>query len=191
MDESDAALAARLLQRDEGALREVIARHGGVVLGMARRVVADASLAEEVAQDTFLALWRRPGSYDRGRGTLRGFLLGVARNKAIDRVRREESLRRATDALIAESDPTSGEASSTELMDRMDERQIITRALGTLSAVQREVIVLAYFGGRTYREVASELGIPEGTAKTRMRDGLIKLRRVMEGTEGWTERTTS
>ena len=166
----------RLLARDEGALRQVVDAHGPLVLGMARRVLGDPGLAEEVAQDTFVALWRRPGAFDPDRGTLQGFLVGVARNKAIDSVRREESRKRAREALIAEQDPTSSAGSVTE---EIDERQRMTAALSQLSAAQREALVLAYYGGRTYREVAEELGIPEGTAKTRLRDGLAKLRDLL------------
>lgn len=174
---AEPTLSDRFFARDESALREVIDAHGPVVYGMARRILNDPSLAEEVAQDTFLALWRRPGAFDPQRGSLRSFLLGVARNKAIDLVRREESLRRAKDLLVAEADAMTREDVYIELDS--DEQQDVRAALAKLSNVQREAIVLAYFGGRTYREVAGELGIPEGTAKTRMRDGLMKLRALM------------
>ena len=98
----DVELAERLLSRDESALRMVIELYGGPVHGMARRVITEPNLAEEVAQDTFLALWRRPGAFDPGRGSLQSFLLGVARNKAIDLVRREESVKRKRESLEAE-----------------------------------------------------------------------------------------
>jgi RNA polymerase sigma-70 factor, ECF subfamily len=185
MDRSpDVALADRLLRRDETALREAIDAYGGVVYGMARRVVVDPNLAEEVAQDTFLALWRRPGAFDSLRGSLQAFLLGVARNKAVDLVRREQSLRRRHDALIAEAARASKIDEADEQMTGVDDREEIRRALASLSEVQREAVVLAYFGGRTYREVATELGIPEGTAKTRLRDGLMKLRQLMASYDG-------
>lgn len=169
-------LIERLLVRDESALREVVDEYGGVVHGMARRVLAEPALAEEVAQDTFLALWRRPGAYDPARGSLQSFLLGIVRNKAIDLVRKEESLRRTRDALAREMPMTE---QTYDPGAELEERQRVQVALGTLSDVQREAIVLAYFGGRTYREVATELGIPEGTAKTRLRDGLIRLKRAL------------
>jgi RNA polymerase sigma-70 factor (ECF subfamily) len=182
MDRSlEEALADRLLRRDETALREVIELYGGVVFGMARRVIADPNLAEEIAQDTFVALWRRPGAFDPERGSLQAFLLGVARNKAVDLVRREESLRRRRESLIAEVESKS--EASDEQIAGVDDREEIRRALGELSEVQREAVVLAYFGGRTYREVAVELEIPEGTAKTRLRDGLIKLRDILASHE--------
>jgi RNA polymerase sigma-70 factor (ECF subfamily) len=181
--QDDTKVAARLLARDEGALREAITTYGSLVHGMARRVLAEPSLAEEVAQDTFLALWRRPGAFDPERGSLLSFLLAVARNKAIDLVRKEESRRRRADALIAES-KVSGRTVGDGEANRIDERNEVKEALAKLSNVQREAIVLAYFGGRTYREVAVELGIPEGTAKTRLRDGLSRLRELMSTPRG-------
>lgn len=177
----DNLLAERLMERDEGALREVIGLYGTAVHGMARRIVAEPSFAEEVAQDTFLALWRRPGAYDPSRGSLQAFLLGVARNKAIDLVRREESLKRTKDSLATELD---GAAPAASFDVEVDARGEVFQALEQLSPVQREAIVLAYFGGRTYREVAEELAIPEGTAKTRLRDGLTVLRKFLVETRG-------
>lgn len=175
----DADLARRLLARDERALKVVIDRYGSLVHGMATRIITDPTHAEEVAQDTFLALWRRPGAFDPHRGSLQTFLLGIARNKAIDLIRREESRRRTRDALMAETEmnPTQQGPES-----GLEERQEVLTALQQVSEVQREALILAYFGGRTYREVAAELSIPEGTAKTRLRDGLSKLRELMQST---------
>ena len=170
-------LVERLLARDEKALEESISSFGSAVYAVAVRVLAEPSHAQEVAQDTFLALWRRPGAFDPDRGTLLRFLCGVARNKAVDLVRREESLRRAHDALIAETSP--GRAITS--MPAIEERDSVLAALKELTETQREALVLAYFGGRTYREVADELQIPEGTAKSRLRDGLIRLRTVLVG----------
>lgn len=187
MDRSeDRAIVKRLLERDEDALREVMSMFGGLVFAMAKRVVADPTMAEEVAQDAFLALWRRPGSYNSDRGSLQSFLLGVTRNKAIDLVRHEESLKKTKDALITEAEAASEGGSGTEQVVGMEERDELRAALSSISEVQREAVVLAYFGGRTYREVAAELGIPEGTAKTRLRDGLAKLRQALTNR---TERT--
>jgi RNA polymerase sigma factor (sigma-70 family) len=171
--EEDEALAAKLMARDDKALVKMIELYGGLVNGMARRVVADASLAEDVAQDVFVALWRRPGAFDPARGSLKTFLATLARNKAVDLVRREESLRRTKNVLLAEF-PTS--PSSSKFVDAVGSRWDLDDALARIPAVQRQVITLAYFGGRTYREVAVELDIPEGTTKTRMREGLAKLR---------------
>jgi len=170
---ADAELAERLLARDESALREAIRLYGGIVNGMARRILSDPTLAEEVAQDAFLSLWRRPGAFDPDRGSLKTFLTSIARNKAIDLVRKEESLKRTKESLFQE---VGGAEASSTFQDRVDDRSEVVTALQKLPAQQREAIVLAYFGGRTYREVADELRAPEGTVKTRMRDGLIKLR---------------
>ena len=178
---ADILIADRLMEREEAALREVIAMYGTAVHGMARRIVAEPSFAEEVAQDTFLALWRRPGAFDPTRGSLQAFLLGVARNKAIDLVRREESLKRTKESLTAEME--GGETHAAFDVE-VDDRGEVSHALAQLSTVQREAIVLAYFGGRTYREVAEELGIPEGTAKTRLRDGLTRLRSFLLESRG-------
>ena len=180
---SDTLLVQMLMARDEDALRTAIDTYGRLVFGVAIRVLGESSLAEEVAQDTFVALWRRPGAFDPSRGSLQSFLAGVARNKAVDVVRREESLRRTKEALIAETEATVDEAVDVGASGEIEERDAVVAALGKLSPLQREALVLAYFGGRTYREVATELGIPEGTAKTRLRDGLIKLREVMTGTK--------
>lgn len=176
------ALAAGLQARDEDALREVISLYGPAVYGMALRVVTDATLAEEVVQDTFLALWRRPGSFDPERGpSLKAFLAGVARNKAVDLVRREEAKRRVKESLLREA--KVGVGTTTSPTEGVGERIEIRAALQQLSGVQREAVVLAYFGGRTYREVAEELGIPEGTAKTRLRDGLMRLKHLLTDRE--------
>lgn len=166
-------MTSRLEQGDEAALGETIDAFGGAVYGMAHRIVAEPTFAEEVAQDTFLALWRCPQAYDPVRGSLQAFLLGIARNKGIDLVRHEEALRRAKDSLAKEAETASALESPDE---RIGKRHEVRDALLQLSSAQREAIVLAYFGGRTYREVAQELGIPEGTANSRLRDGLTRLR---------------
>lgn len=172
----DMRFAERLMARDQAAIQEVMGLYGGVVFGMAKRVLLDPNMAEEVAQDAFLALWRRPGAYDPSRGSLQGFLLGVTRNKAIDLVRKEETLKRTKESLTSELETASKEVTPHE---GLVERERVRDALRSLTDVQREAVVLAYFGGRTYREVADELGIPEGTAKTRLRDGLTRLRQLM------------
>ena len=175
----DISLAERMLARDESALKTAIDSYGSGVYGMALRVLGERTMAEEVTQDTFLAMWRRPGAFDPQRGSLQTFLLGIARNKAVDRVRKEASLRRTKESLIAE-------APSDQVLhidSGFEEREEVQQALQKLSTVQREAVVLAYFGGRTYREVAEELDIPEGTAKTRLRDGLTRLRTLIQRPE--------
>ena len=168
----DAELVRALAAGDDAALALALELHGPAVLGLARRISPDAAAAEEVAQDTFVALWERPGAYDPARGTLRAYLLGVARFKAVDAVRRDAARARARARLA----PASGEAGVAEA----DERATVRRALRELTALQREAVFLAYFGGLTCREVARELGVPVGTAKTRLRAGLARLRALLE-----------
>lgn len=174
---SDRQILDEIAARCEDGLRRALRDHGPSVLGIARHVVRDASTAEEVAQDTFLALWNGWQRVDLAKGTLRSFLVTVARRKAIDRVRANEAWKRA----MARERPEGIEderASHDTILQRID----LAPALQRLTHVQREALALAYFGGRTYREVAQELGIPEGTAKTRLRDGLNALRRDLADT---------
>ncbi|HYO60594.1 MAG TPA: sigma-70 family RNA polymerase sigma factor, partial [Actinomycetota bacterium] len=163
----EAGLAAGLQARDKDALGEAISRYGPSAFGVASRVCRDPQLAEEAAQEAFLTLWRRPGVFDPSRGTLKTLVVSIARNKAIDLVRREESARRVQEPLRT----SLHHAEENSPWGDVDLRAHVEWALATLTAPQRDAISLAYFGGRTYREVALELHIPEGTAKTRIRDG--------------------
>jgi RNA polymerase sigma-70 factor (ECF subfamily) len=174
---TDAELVSALQSQDEDALRALTKRFGALVLGVARKVLAEPTLAEEVAQDTFVTLWRRPKAYDPARGGLSSYLARIARNKAVDLVRKEESLKRTRDQLLEEQ--SSIDRTVSEPVEEMVQRKVLMDALAELSEVQKEALVLAYFGGRSYREVSEELQIPEGTAKSRLRDGLLRMRELM------------
>ena len=167
---TDSEILEDIAARREVGLNKALEIHGPSVLGIARRVLCDVSTAEEVAQDTFMILWNDARRVDLAKGNLRSFLLGVARHKAIDRVRGNEARKRATerDRLDRSTDADSHEA----ILQRVD----LDPALKRLTKLQHQALMLAYFGGLTYREVAQELGIPEGTAKSRLRDGLNALR---------------
>jgi RNA polymerase sigma-70 factor (ECF subfamily) len=167
----DEATVAAIAARDESALRAVMSAYAEDVHGMARRVLRDPSLAEEVTQDVFVSLWRRPESYASSRGSLRNYLLTIARNKAVDAVRRSEARDRARSKLEPPSPHVDVEVA------RLEDRDVLDRLLDRLSVRQRQAVELAYFGGLTYREVATALGIPEGTAKTRLHDALLSMRR--------------
>lgn len=173
----DQFLVARLIEGDDSALEAVISAYGGAVFTAAATVTKDLAFAEEVAQDAFLALWMRADRFDPEMGSLKAFLLRIARYKAIDRVRQHEA-RRQRDQAIAQdrSNPHRTKRESAIV----EERERVQSALTKLSPVQREMILLTYFLGRTRTEAAAELGIPEGTAKTRLRDALIKLRSLRE-----------
>lgn len=174
-DPVDLALVSRLRERDPEALREVIAAHGGCVLATARRVLRDNHLAQEVCQETLLALWQRPDMFEAGRGSLRALLVRIARNKAIDVVRREESARRRADASVVHAHDLVAGSFDDALELRLDTK----KALGALSAEQKQAVFLAYFAGLTYRDVARVLGLPEGTVKTRIRDGMTRMRLIL------------
>jgi RNA polymerase sigma-70 factor (ECF subfamily) len=173
--EDDESIAAGLRASDQGALRAAMSRYGAPAFGIARKVCRDPRLAEEAAQEAFIAIWRRPAAYDPARGGLRSLVVAIARNKAIDLVRREEGARRVVEPLTA----SLSRAEENSPWSDLDRRAEVEWALAALSPLQRDAISLAYFGGRTYREVAQELRIPEGTAKTRIRDGLARLRQLL------------
>jgi len=170
---SEGAIARAARSENERELRAVMAAHGPIVLGVATRILRDPTLAEDVAQDTFVAFWNRTEDVDAARGSARSLLCSIARNKAIDLVRREETRRRVLSAEASLATPASLDEST-----QIDDRDALLRALRSITPVQREAIELAYFGGHTYSEVARQLGVAEGTAKTRLRDGLLALRRV-------------
>ncbi|MDA8103249.1 MAG: sigma-70 family RNA polymerase sigma factor [Nitrospiraceae bacterium] len=170
----DAELVVLIASGSQEALVEVYRRHVGYVYGVALRVVGPGALAEEVAQDVFLALWRQPDRYDPSRSPLRGYLAMMASRRAIDRLRSEAARHRreeaATSAEPADRSPVAECDRVATLLDMRD-------ALATLSDEEREAIELAYFGGYSYREVALLLSQPEGTVKSRIRSGLSRIRR--------------
>jgi RNA polymerase sigma-70 factor (ECF subfamily) len=170
---SDANLVMSVARYHEDALAEVYRRHAGAVFGLAKRVLWDAALAEEVVQEVFLRLWSTPERFDPERGTLRSFLLTQAHGKAVDQLRSEAS-RRGREARDASSTATAGYDVEHEVFDLSVAEQV-RKALVELPEDQRRPIELAYFGGHSYREVASILGEPEGTVKSRIRAGLGRM----------------
>lgn len=149
------------------------------VYGVVRRVLRDPAQSEEVAQDVLVEVWRTATRFDRSRGSARGWVLTMAHRRAVDRVRSEQSARDREDRVAREQTERPFDGVAAEVEQRF-ESQAVRQALTELTAVQREAIELAYYGGNTYREVAALLGAPLGTVKTRMRDGLIRLRDAME-----------
>jgi RNA polymerase sigma factor (sigma-70 family) len=163
---------ARLVARDPGALAEMYDQFGSFVFGLASRVIRDRRAAEDVTQDVFLSLWERPDAFDPERGHLRTFLGTVAHRRAIDFVRREEARRRRN---VRDAQTVLPIPDVDELAIAIVTAEHVRAEVERLPADQREAIELAYFAGRTYRQVADELGIPEGTAKSRMRLGLRRI----------------
>lgn len=171
---SDARLVTSIARYSEVALAEVYRRHGRAVYGLARRVLLDAGEAEDVVQEVFLRLWREPDRFDPERGSLRSFLLAQAHGRAVDAVRSSSS-RRARETREAARTARAQYDMQHEAWDLALADQV-ARAMGELSDDERRAIELAYFDGRTYREVARELEQPEGTVKSRIRSGMRRLR---------------
>ena len=179
----DATLVARLGARDAAALEEIYTRYARICFALARRILADELLAQDVVQEVFLVLWRDPGRYDAERGSFSSWLLALTHHKAVDVVRREENLRRRrTTADVLEFEESPGTPVADEVLLGL-RRDRVRAALRSLPPPQREALALAYFGGYTQREIASLTGQPLGTVKTRMLLGMRRLRDTLRGDE--------
>lgn len=179
----DDALAERLASGDPDALGVLYDQHGTICHRLALRITASAALAEEVVQEVFLALWR-DGGYEERRGSFRAYLCALTHHKAVDVVRREAALARRQDRYGAREQPVSDgrdEPEGAVLGDLSD--GAVRAALATLSPAQREVLVLAYFSGRTQREIAEITKVPLGTVKTRTFAGLRRLQAALREPE--------
>ncbi len=171
----DAALTVAIGRYRHEALAEAYRRHGGAVYGLARRLLRNEALAEEVTQEVFTRLWDRPERFDPERGSLRAFLMADAHGRGVDLIRAEDARRsreERTARLVPEAAPGDVEQEVWSLVAS----DHVRRALGSLSTGERQAIELAYFGGQSYRQVAESLSQPEGTIKSRIRSGLQRLR---------------
>ena len=179
----DALLARRIRAGESDALGELYDRYASVALATALRVVADRQMAEDLVHDSFVAVWQKIDRFDAARGNLRSWLLTIVRNRGIDRLR---AARPTMDVGVADEmsllrsgpNPTADDALRS--LSGAQVREAITR----LPDEQRRAIELAYFEGRTYREIAALTGVPQGTANGRLRLALGKLRETLRGAEG-------
>ena len=164
---------ARLQAGDDAALRDVFDQYGSFVFGLAHRVTANRALAEDITQDVFVYVWTNAQRIDLGVGSLRSYLGVVTHRRAVDLVRSEES-RKTRETRDAEK-ATLAPADIGEQTVAVAQADMVRAALEKLPEEQRQIVIMTYLDGRSYREVAVELGIPEGTAKSRGRLALAKL----------------
>ncbi|HSA48514.1 MAG TPA: ECF RNA polymerase sigma factor SigK [Yinghuangia sp.] len=169
------ALLCRVAKGDEAAFGELYDALAGPVLATVRKVVRDPAHSEEVVQEVMLELWRTASRFDARRGSAVTWALTMAHRRAVDRVRASEASRDRERAAAAREGTVAYDTVAEQVEVRLEQRQV-RRCLGTLTPVQRESVTLAYYGGLTYREVSERLKLPLGTVKTRLRDGLIRLR---------------
>lgn len=175
-------VAGALLQRagrgDQAAFADLYDQLAPLVHGVVLKVVRDPSQAEEVTQEVFVELWRLAARFDAEKGSARSWAATLAHRRAIDRVRSEQASRERQQRVA--SGTRDHDSVIAEVESSIDQARV-RRALAQLSDIQREAVELAWFGGHTYREVAVLLGVAEGTVKSRIRDGMIRLRDELGG----------
>ena len=171
-------LVGRVARGDAQAFDHLYDEISAAVYGLATRVVRDPSRAEDVTQEVFLDVWRKAARFDRRQGKARTWIMTIAHRRAVDAVRRSEAQRRQDHQAVPD-EFTHDEPADAVIAD--EERDAVRDCLGMLTELQLESVRLAYFNGYTYNEVASLLDKPLPTIKTRMRDGLIRLRDCLEG----------
>jgi RNA polymerase sigma-70 factor (ECF subfamily) len=173
-DVSLTELMARVADGDEAAFVALYDQVAPAVYGLARRVVRGAEQAEEVAQEALLEVWRTATRFDSSRGTPMTYVLTLTHRRAVDLVRREQSAKNREQRAAVAAD-TAYDVVDETVTGRLESQQV-RECLEALTALQREAVTLAYYDGHTYPEVAALLGVNPSTVKTRMRDGLLRLK---------------
>jgi RNA polymerase sigma-70 factor (ECF subfamily) len=172
------ALVRRVARGDARAFEQLYDELSPAVYGLARRVVRDPARAEDVAQDVFLEVWRKAARFDADLGRGKTWVMTIAHRRAVDAVRKNEAAKRSDGQVVADE---VGHDEPVEQVIQAEEQGAVRTCLETLTDLQLESVRLAYFNGYTYGEVATLLDKPLPTIKTRMRDGLIRLRDCLEG----------
>ncbi len=170
---TDAAIVAGIRSGDESSLAQLYDRYSRVVYSVALRVIGDTGFAEDILQEIFLQLWKNPGAFDASRGNLGPWLSVIARNRAIDAIRKRKPQDDIEDVVLSVS--TNFE----EELDRNRSGAKVRAALAEMPPAQKKALELAYFEGMSHTEIAAKTGEPLGTIKTRIRSGLISLRSVL------------
>lgn len=184
----DASLVVRVAEGDATALESLYQRYGRVTYSLARRILADDQLAQDVVQEVFLTVWRDAIKFDSSRGQVSTWVLTMTHHKAVDSVRREENLRKRREPADVLEFHDSGVSVDEDVWSGM-RRDRVRAALGQLPDVQREALGLAYFGGYTQREIAKLTNTPLGTVKTRMLAGMRRMRGSLEASLDVGDRT--
>jgi len=172
--ESDYRLVTRIVHRDEGAFGAIYDRYSRVVYSVALRVVRDAGIAEDILHDIFLNLWRSPQQFDGARGKLAPWLAVIARNRAIDWIRKQRLQEDLSEVQLVADEDMAGEVERKLAIER------VRMALNALQEKQRVALELAFFQGLTHADIAAQAGEPLGTIKTRIRSALLAVRRALE-----------
>jgi RNA polymerase sigma-70 factor (ECF subfamily) len=184
-DTKDRDLMARVAAADEEAFRELFGRYAATANALAFRVVRQSHLAEEIVQEAFLAVWKKPEGYVANRGSVRSWLMSLVHNRAVDMIRREEALRRrSADAAADPGEPPEDPA--TQVVAKLglpEERAAVRGALSDIPAEQRQVIELMYFDGLSQSKIAERLQLPLGTVKSRALLAMRRLRSTLIGME--------
>jgi RNA polymerase sigma factor (sigma-70 family) len=176
-DASDRDLVRRVAEGDEDAFRDLFRRYGSLAKALALRVIRQPFLAEEITQEAFLALWRRPLAYREDRGSVRAWLMSTVHHRAVDVIRREEAQHRRAEEMVptdaVEEDVSEAIVETAAFEQR---RAAAVAALGGLPTEQRQVLEMMYFEGKSQSRIAGELGLPLGTVKSRTLLGMRRLR---------------
>ncbi len=157
---------------ESAGMAELYDRYSGIVYAVALRVLGDTGAAEDVLQEVFMQLWRNPGVFDSSRGSLAPWLAVISRNRAIDVLRKRRPETDIADVVVSVQPDMAGEAGRTQAMDK------VRNTLGTMPQSQRDALEMAYFEGLSQTEIAAKTGEPLGTIKTRIRAGLLTLRKA-------------
>jgi RNA polymerase sigma-70 factor (ECF subfamily) len=177
--ESDVLLLKAIAARDEAALAQLYDRYRAILFGLLMRILNNREEAEDVLQEVFLQVWRKAADFDENRGRPFTWLVTLARSRGIDRLRTLASRERVAEAGAREVSEEISDAATDAL--KSEQRGLVSDALAKLPDEQKRPIMLAYFDGLTQSEIATRLGAPLGTVKTRMRTGMIRLRELLAG----------